>query len=84
MNLAANVPDFAADFPRVAEIVDETRNKPGNVGRERFRHYKQQWSETVTHNIGSTRMTEKKIPVLTDIVASPGEPAPAAAAHGDR
>lgn len=49
VNLTTQVPEFAADFPRVAEIVagDERES-----GRERFRCYKGSGRELVTHNIG--------------------------------
>jgi DNA polymerase III subunit chi len=51
VNLAADLPEFSAEFPRVAEIVEDSE-PARQLGRERFRRYKQGGRETVTHTIG--------------------------------
>jgi DNA polymerase-3 subunit chi len=52
INLASDVPDFAATFPRIAEIVEDS-DTARRLGRERFRIYKQHGRPPVTHNIGA-------------------------------
>lgn len=51
VNLSADLPEFSAQYPRVAEIVEDSE-QARELGRERFRRYKQGGRETVTHNIG--------------------------------
>lgn len=51
VNLSSDLPSFAADFARVAEIV-EGSEEARERGRQHFRHYRQSGRETVTHNIG--------------------------------
>jgi len=53
VNLSAEVPGFAAGYRRVAEIV-EGAGDGLELGRERFRRYKESGRELVTHNIGDT------------------------------
>ncbi len=50
INLAGEVPGFAEQFTRIAEIVD---NDPAirSASRERFRRYREMGIEPVTHNI---------------------------------
>ena len=50
INLTAAAPDFAANFSRVAEIVDNTEAAK-KAGRERFRQYRSMGFDPVTHNI---------------------------------
>jgi DNA polymerase III subunit chi len=52
INLASDVPGFVVDFPRVAEIVDASDDGK-QLGRERFRHYRDSGRPPVTHNIGA-------------------------------
>jgi DNA polymerase-3 subunit chi len=51
VNLATEVPAFAAGYSRVAEIV-EGAGRALQLGREHFRLYKANGCELVTHNIG--------------------------------
>ncbi len=51
VNLSPELPDFVADFARVAEIVEASADSRER-GRQRFRQYRQGGRETVTHNIG--------------------------------
>jgi len=53
INLAAEVPEFAARAPRVAEIVDASP-EGRRAGRERFRCHRQAGRQLETHEIGST------------------------------
>jgi len=52
VNLSTELPEFSTDYPRVAEIVEDSPQAL-ELGRERFRRYKESGRETVTHNIGS-------------------------------
>ena len=52
INLASNVPGFVAGFSRVAEIVDASDGGK-QLGRERFRHYRDSGRPPVTHTIGA-------------------------------
>jgi DNA polymerase-3 subunit chi len=49
INLAAEVPPFVTDLPRIAEIVDAGSRQ---AGREHFRHYRALELTPATHNIG--------------------------------
>lgn len=51
INLAGEVPAFAGDFPRIAEIVDAS-DAGKRLGRERFRQYREGGRAPVTHNMG--------------------------------
>lgn len=50
INLTGQVPGFAKQFSRIAEIVDADPAQRA-VGRELFRHYREMGLEPVTHNI---------------------------------
>jgi DNA polymerase-3 subunit chi len=52
VNLGEGVPDWYADFARVAEILDASEDCRRS-GRERFRHYREQGMEPETHNLGA-------------------------------
>lgn len=52
INLASDVPEFAAQAPRVAEIVDASP-EGRRAGRERFRHHREAGRQPETHEIGS-------------------------------
>ncbi|GIK34261.1 MAG: hypothetical protein AMXMBFR45_14770 [Gammaproteobacteria bacterium] len=52
VNLADELPEFVAAFPRVAEIIDET-GTGRQLGRERFRRYRQAGRAIETHDIGA-------------------------------
>jgi DNA polymerase-3 subunit chi len=54
INLAAGIPDFAAEFERVIELVDEEPLRRER-GRERFRAWRRQGVEPRTHNVGTGR-----------------------------
>ena len=50
INLAGQVPAFAKQFARIAEIIDADPQQRA-AGRERFRQYREMGFEPVTHNI---------------------------------
>lgn len=50
INLASDLPEFVTRYARVAEIVDGSETGRQR-GRERFRGYRQQGAEPVSHNI---------------------------------
>lgn len=52
INLAADVPAFMERFPRVAEIVDAS-DAGRQLGRQRFRIYRERGREPATHTIGA-------------------------------
>lgn len=52
INLASEVPDFVERYPRVAEIVDAS-DDGRQLGRRRFRAYRERGREPATHNIGA-------------------------------
>ncbi|CAG0941819.1 DNA polymerase III subunit chi [Gammaproteobacteria bacterium] len=52
INLADELPAFAATFPRVAEVIDDT-DAGRQRGRERFRRYREAGREISSHDIGA-------------------------------
>lgn len=50
INLAESVPDFSAQFPRVAEIISGNAAARA-IGRQRYRHYQGLGREPVTHHL---------------------------------
>jgi DNA polymerase-3 subunit chi len=50
INLSQHLPEFADQFTRIAEIVDGAETSR-QLGRARFREYRQQGRELSTHNI---------------------------------
>jgi len=52
VNLSAGVPGFAAGFPRVADVVDASE-AGRQLGRQRFRAWRDGGREPVTHTIGA-------------------------------
>jgi DNA polymerase-3 subunit chi len=54
INLGAGVPDFATEFERVIELVDEEPQRRER-GRERFRAWRRLGVEPRTHNLGAGR-----------------------------
>ena len=52
VNLADELPEFVAACPRVAEVIDET-GTGRQLGRERFRRYRQAGRAIETHDIGA-------------------------------
>lgn len=52
VNLASGVPPFAAEFPRVADVVDASEDGR-QLGRQRFRAWREGGREPVTHTLGA-------------------------------
>ena len=50
INLAAQIPEFAGQFQRILEVVDDTATAREN-GRQRYRNYRQRGWRLETHDI---------------------------------
>jgi DNA polymerase-3 subunit chi len=51
INLAGSIPEQAAEFARVAEIVEGSAESKA-LGRQRYQHYRASGAKLITHDIG--------------------------------